>query len=207
LSMNRLRIGLLCALIGWMAADAQAQMGTYGSPDLIPMGQYAPQNPYAPAVANRGPYVNVADGSGPTLAPVPAPAPGIPLPPSESSAVSSMLHEPNATVSPSSGCAVMPSGGYIKEPGNCETCGNGCVGCGGGCCSPWYFSADALYMTRSKPNTVYTSAEANSLVNQGYFNDVSWTWGAQATVGYRFGCCCEWAVEATYWGLTEGNSC
>src|SRR5208282_795747 len=75
------------------------------------------------------------------------------------------------------------------------------------CCSPWYFSADALSMTRSKPNTVYTSAEANSLVNQGYFNDVSWTWGAQATVGYRFGCCCEWAVEATYWGLTEGNSC
>ena len=35
---------------------------------------------------------------------------------------------------------------------------------------------------------------------------MNWTWGEQATIGYRFGCCCEWAVEATYWGLAESNS-
>ena len=47
---------------------------------------------------------------------------------------------------------------------------------------------------------------AGNPVNQGYFNDVNWTWGGQATVGYRFGCCCDWAVEGTYWGLAESNS-
>ena len=35
-----------------------------------------------------------------------------------------------------------------------------------------------IYMTRSQPNMVYTSAEQNAVANQGYFNDVGWTWGA-----------------------------
>ena len=43
-------------------------------------------------------------------------------------------------------------------------------------------------------------------MNQGHFNDVNWTWGGQVTVGYRFGCGCDWAVEGTYWGLAESNS-
>ena len=43
-------------------------------------------------------------------------------------------------------------------------------------------------------------------VNQGYFNDVNWTWGGQGTIGYRFGCTCDWAVEGTYWGLAESSS-
>ena len=64
----------------------------------------------------------------------------------------------------------------------------------------------ALYMTRSRPNTVYTSAQASALVNQGYFSDMNWTWGGQGTLGYRFGCNCEWAVQGTYWGLAESTS-
>ncbi len=203
--MNTMRLGLFCALVGWLAADAQAQLGTYGSPDSIPLGQYAPRDPYVPAAISRTSYVPAVDGSGPTLIPAPATTSNIPQPPTESSAVSSMLNEPGPTVSPSSECNMLPSGGYVKDAGNCATCGDACCGCGN-CCSPWYVSADALYMTRSRPNKVYTSAEASNLDVQGYYNDANWTWGEQATIGYRFGCCCEWALEGTYWGLTESNS-
>ena len=69
-----------------------------------------------------------------------------------------MLSEPGPTVNPAPGCSVLPSGGYVKDAGNCDTCGDVCCGCNG-CCSPWYASFDALYMTRSQPNKVYTSAE------------------------------------------------
>jgi len=100
---------------------------------------------------------------------------------------------------------MLPSGGYFKQAGNCETCGDTC--CGNGCCSPWYASFDALYMTRSQPNKVYTSAEPPAApVNQGYFNGMNWTWGGQVTLGYRFGCGCEWALEGTYWDLAESCS-
>ncbi|MGA2256344.1 MAG: BBP7 family outer membrane beta-barrel protein [Thermoguttaceae bacterium] len=200
--MNMMRMGLFCALAGWMAADARAQMGTYGSPDPIPLGQYAPRGSYALATIGRTSSVAAADVS-PTLPP--APSGQIPPVPSESSAISSMLSEPGPTVSPSSDGNVLPSGGYIKDAGNCDTCGDVCGGCNS-CCSRWYASLDALYMTRNQPGKVYTSAEASSQVNQGYFNDVNWTWGGQGTVGYRFGCCCEWAVEGTYWGLAESCS-
>ena len=37
--MNALRMGVCCALIGWMAADAHAQLGTYGAPDSISWNQ------------------------------------------------------------------------------------------------------------------------------------------------------------------------
>ena len=46
--MNSMRMGCF-ALVGWMAADAKAQLGTYGSPDPIPLGQYAPRDSYLPA--------------------------------------------------------------------------------------------------------------------------------------------------------------
>jgi hypothetical protein len=181
-----------------MAADARAQLGTYGAPDPIPLGQYAPRDAYAPAVVSSTAYVAAVDGQGP--ASIPAPPGNIPQPPSESSAVAKMLSEPSPMVNVTPGCSVLPSGGYA---GNCDTCG---VCCCNGCCSPWYASLDALYMSRNQPNTVYTSAEASALVNQGYFNDQSWTWGGQVTVGYRFGCCCDWALEGTYWGLAEASS-
>ena len=164
--MNTMRMGLFCALVGWMAADAQAQWGTYGSPDPIPLGQYAPRDSYVPAVASRTSYVTAADDS--DLAPAPGPAARIPPPPSESSAVASMLSEPGHDGQPAPGCSVLPSGGYIKEAGKCDTCGDVCCGCGG-CCSPWYASFDALYMTRSQPNKTYTSAEPRKPGEPGLF--------------------------------------
>jgi len=186
-----------------MAADAHAQSGTYGSPDPIPLGPYAAGNSCAPAPLTPAAYVAAADGSGTILPPnpigkipqPPTPAPGyLPQPSSESSAVSSMLSEPGPTIAPG-------PGNYVKDAGNCDTCG-----CCNNCCSPWYASVNALYMTRSQPGKVYTSAEAANLSDEGYFTDANWTWGAQGTIGYRFGCCCEWGVETTYWGLAESNS-
>ena len=259
--MKWMRIGLLCALVGCMSAVAQAQWGTYGSPDPIPLGQYAPQNAYQPAVINRTAYVNTVDPAGPTLSaapasgnlplppspgggapqnaagnnyiPQPSPAPGyappmstppgypqpstppayLPQPagpgcgyqPTESAAVSGMLNEPTPAVGPAPGCDMMPAGGYMKNAANCDNVGDVC-GCNA-CCDHWYASADALYMTRSTPRTTYTSAEpTNNPVHQGYFNDVNWTWGVQGTLGYRFGCNCEWSAEITYWDLVESNS-
>ncbi len=202
--MNAMRMGLLCALIGWMATDAQAQLGTYGSPDPIPLGQNASGDAYVAATANRTSYAAASDGSGPTLTPAPA---NIPQPPSESSAVAGMLNQPGTMANPPAGCNVMPAGGYMKDAGSGDACGGNVLGSGHGCCSPWYASFDALYMTRNKPTPVYTSAysppNGSPPVQQGYFNDVNWTWGEQATIGYRFGCNCDWAVEGTYWGLSE----
>jgi len=61
-------------------------------------------------------------------------------------------------------------------------------------------------MTRNSPNSVYTSAEANNQAVQGIFNQYNWTPGAQGTLGYRFGCNCEWGIQGTYWGLAESSS-
>ncbi len=35
---------------------------------------------------------------------------------------------------------------------------------------------------------------------------MDWTWGGEVAIGYRFGCCCEWGVEGTYWGLAESST-
>src|SRR5437868_12537158 len=69
LNMKTMRFGVFCALVGWIAADAQAQMGTYGSPDPIALGQYGSQSSCVPMLASRTSYVPTADGSGSYAAP------------------------------------------------------------------------------------------------------------------------------------------
>ena len=197
--MNTIRMGLFCALVGWMTADAQAQWGTYGSPDPIPLGQCAPQNSSPLPVANRTSYVTAADASGPTLSAAPSPS-NMPQPPTESSAVAGMLSQPGTT-----GCSVMPTGGSFKDAGNCDARGNVCCD-GNGCCSRWYASFEGLYMTRNKPTPVYTSADVSCPTMLGAFNEQNWTWGAELTLGYRFGCNCEWGLEGTYWNLAESST-
>ena len=61
-------------------------------------------------------------------------------------------------------------------------------------------------MGRNAPNTLYMSYEWSAAVNQGHFDNFDWTPGGQVTFGYRFGCCCDWAIEATYWGLAESDT-
>ena len=125
-----------------------------------------------------------------------------------------MLSQPgpaaNATGSQTS---VMPSGGYCNNCNNCNNAGmgdyQGVAGDGWDnccCCSPWYASFDFLYMGRNQPNTLYMSYQQQAAVNQGHFDNFDWAPGGQVTFGYHFGCCCDWALEATYWGLAESDT-
>ena len=164
--------------------------------------QPSPAPGYAPPMSTPPGYPQPS--TPPAYLPQPA-GPGCGYQPTESAAVSGMLNEPTPAVGPAPGCDMMPAGGYMKNAANCDNVGDVC-GCNA-CCDHWYASADALYMTRSTPRTTYTSAEpTNNPVHQGYFNDVNWTWGVQGTLGYRFGCNCEWSAEITYWDLVESNS-
>ena len=180
-----------------MAADARAQLGTYGAPDPISWSQDTLPAGNMPTVATRTTYISTADGS----ASIPA------APSHDASGLGPMLSQPgpnaNATGSQTS---VMPSGGYCNNAG--YQGGEGWDNCC--CCSPWYASFDFLYMGRNQPNTLYLSyqevAPPALPVNQGHFDNFAWTPGGQATVGYRFGCCCDWALEATYWGLAESDT-
>ena len=199
--MNAMRWGLFCALVGWMATAAEAQWGTYGSPDPIPFGQSVPPNPYLPAAASRTAYLTGVDDPGAALR-LP-PSGNIPQPPSESAATMMMLNEPAPTVVPRGN--VPPAADAINDAGRGDACGSVCFG---NCCDlRWYASFEALYMTRNQPSefctSIYAPADGSLPVNRGGFNGMDWIWGGQATLGYRFGCCCDWALEATYWGLAE----
>ena len=112
--MNAMRIGLFCAWVGWMAADVQAQLGTYGSPDPIPLGQYAPRDSYMPVVATRASYVTAGRRRGPEPAP---PYGSIPQPPSGKRGGPTMLNAPSPTVGPAAGCNAMPAGNFMNEAG------------------------------------------------------------------------------------------
>ena len=109
--MNTMRMGLLCALVGWMAADAQAQWGTYGSPDPIPLGQAAPRDSYAPAAISRASYVAAADGSGPVIPPPPSAA--LPQPPMSAPGGVPQLPTPTPGNVPQPS---MPGPGMVPQP-------------------------------------------------------------------------------------------
>ncbi len=198
--MNIIRFGVFSAFVGWSATAVQAQSGLYGSPEAIPMNQ---AGGYVVQTAYQG------GAPGPQLAPNTASNVSYGAPqaaPESSSTVAEMLSEPSpckqgATNEGQSPCAVMPSGGYMCQGANGDE-----GGCGGNCCQPWYVNMRALYMTRDKPNKVFTSATQAAQVNQGSFTDVPWTWGGEVTIGRRFGCGCDWALEGTYWGLGQGDS-
>ncbi len=189
--MYALRFGVCCALLGLMAADARAQLGTYGAPDPISWSQDTMPAGNMPMVATRTTYVSTADGS------VPIP----PAPEHDASGLGPMLSEPGANGGTTS---IMPSGGYFNGAGTCTDGGDNCCNCC--CCSPWFSSFDFLYMGRNAPNTLYMSYEFSAPVNQGHFDNFDWAPGGQVTFGYHFGCCCDWAIEATYWGLAESDT-
>jgi len=209
--MHALRFGVCCTLVAWMAADARAQLGTYGAPDPISWSQDNLPAGNTPQVATRTTYVSAVDGSV-TAQNIPAPpnagiGPMLSQPGPAGAGQQEAAGYPGPAVPPANGqTTIMPPGGYMSDAGNCENgdnCGWGACGC---CCSPWYASVESLYMSRSQPNTLFTSAQANALVNQGRFDTFNWTWGGQATLGYRFGCCCDWALEGTYWGLVASDT-
>ena len=198
--MNTLRIAACCAVVGLMAADARAQLGTYGAPDSIAWGQdHVPAGGY-PAVATRTTYVSTDDGSVSTQ--------NVPQNNSGSGADALGARPAGRSGAGGNGAAgssstsVMPSSGYANTAASGES-GDCCMNYCDCDCSPWYFSVDFLYMGRSRPTRSTFPHSRPALVNQGSFTDTGWTWGEQATIGYRFGCNCCWGIEGTYWGLAE----
>lgn len=193
--MNTMRIALCCAAVGWMTADARAQLGTYGAPDPIAWSQDTLPAGNMPMVATRTTYISTSDG-----------AATIPATPSQgASGLGPMISEPGpAAGATGSQTSVMPSSG------NCNNAGDNSGGMDGWdnccCCSAWYSTFDFLYMGRNAPNTLYMSYQWGAAVNQAHFDNFDWTPGGQVTFGYRFGCCCDWAIQATYWGLAESDT-
>ncbi|MDZ4778713.1 MAG: BBP7 family outer membrane beta-barrel protein [Planctomycetia bacterium] len=78
-------------------------------------------------------------------------------------------------------------------------------GCGD-CCTPctprWYVAAGGLYMNRDGSNDFWTTYENNVPFNQMMHSpDTDWNGGFFATIGHRFGCCSQHAIEGSFWML------
>lgn len=105
-------------------------------------------------------------------------------------------------------CDAGPYRGMLNryEQAACGTgCDTGCgydEYCGEGYFSPWYASASALVLGRSKGYRFWTSYADGDVTNQlanSEFN-MQWKWGGEIRFGRRFCCACvPYAVEATYW--------
>lgn len=163
-----------------LTASASAQQGYgYGAPGLLAVPESAPS------------YANPWRGqASPTSAQdVVEPSPSDVVPPI-----------PEATES---------SEGVYDEAlsGNCygESCGDVC-----NYCTPrWYASVGGLYMNRDSANKLWTTFENNVPFNQMmYTPDTDWNGGFFATLGHRFGCCSQHAIEGSFWMLDplEGES-
>lgn len=165
-----------------LAAPADAQQG-YPSPGLLAVPESAPsgyQNPW------RG-------GAYPVSAQeVDAPSPADVVPPI-----------PETSEAP----VEEPASVYDEAMGN--DCYSGCADVCNYCTPRWYASAGGLYMNRDKPNKLWTTFENNVPFNQMMFTpDTDWNGGFFATLGHRFGCCAQHALEGTFWMLDplEGES-
>jgi hypothetical protein len=68
----------------------------------------------------------------------------------------------------------------------------------------WYGSPNALFMSRSGSNRVWTSYETNNNPNQLMNTDIPLAWqpGGEIRIGRQFGCG-QWAVEGVYWSLAD----
>ena len=110
--------------------------------------------------------------------------------------------------SPGNGYGGAPRGGYGCYGGAVNQYGQaaqGQVSCNtGGDRDLWYGSLNALFMSRSGSDRVWTSYETNNNANQMMNTDMPLAWqpGGEVTLGRRF-CCGQWAVEGTYWSLAN----
>jgi hypothetical protein len=213
--------GLLAVLVAaWGVSEARAQLGLYGAPEPLPlpaMQGVAYGQPAAPAadqpVAANFAQANyqVADAQGMPPGAIP-PAPAVPVP--------GQFYTPVIGPAPASvsGASVIgePSsatGAQPPEPA-CAGCAGasgsagGCLaplGCAEGGCSAWYATVLGLVMTRDQPNKLFTTAQTNALENQWTDNHFDWVGGGEIRIGHRF-CCDQWAIEASYWGLSDFNT-
>src|SRR5690606_26038260 len=96
-----------------------------------------------------------------------------------------------------------------EEALNGECYGGGCADVCNYCTPRWYAAAGGLYMTRDSANKLWTTFENNVPFNQMmYTPDTDWNGGFFTTLGHRFGCCNQHAIEGSFWMLDplEGES-
>ena len=177
---------------GWQ--PIRDQLGTYGASDPIAWGQDTLPAGTMPMVATRTTYISTSDW----------------LPPFRHSQPRGFRPWPNDFRAGPAAGAMGSQTSVMLSSGNCNIAGDNSGGMDGWdnccCCSAWYCTFDFLYMGRNAPNTLYMSYQWGAAVNQGHFDNFDWTPGGQVTFGYRFGCCCDWAIQATYWGLAESDT-
>ena len=225
--MKALRVVTLITVVSWTTAEARAQYGLYGSPEMVrlppvqsnPPSYYqggtlmrtasqepAPIMPEAPV-----PVVNAVELFDNAAAPQ-EPQRAAPQEPQRApSAVGQMLEEAGPAVPPPS---------KLKDPGYGQTTGTeGALWDNYGyepCEVPeaecdlaapcrqynWYATAQGLIMGRNAANRVWTSYDSNNNARQLMHTDtgLDWRGGGEIRFGRKF-CCGTWALEAGYWTL------
>jgi len=157
-----------------LAGMANAQNAGYGSPGLLAVPDATPaySNPW------RGGAYPVS-----AQAEVASPADVVPPIPEADSAAN--------------------GSGSVYDEALSNDCYSGCGDVCGGYCTPrWYVAAGGLYMNRDDANDFWTTYENNVPFNQMMHSpDTDWNGGFFATVGHRFGCCANHAIEGTFWML------
>ncbi|MGA2620770.1 MAG: BBP7 family outer membrane beta-barrel protein [Thermoguttaceae bacterium] len=216
--MKLFRVTAVFVLAVWACAEAQAQWGLYGSPQPLEFQQlqpviagsqgsaFLPGAPaYGAAPAGQGAPVCLAAAQGqpdpqlwPPVPPVPGAMPG----------PQGQYGRPVAPAGPAPGSpAPIGAPNTIYEPAGCPSggCAGGGLPNGCGCEMPWYGSLMALYMTRDRPNVVWTTMKTTDNTQRWGASEVDWQWGGEVTIG-RTLCdcgCSSWAIEGTYWGLAD----
>jgi hypothetical protein len=209
----------------------------YNQPGPAPQSDSAPMptalNPPVAAV-NRSAYATAANNSGsyagnydpaysdrpiaaaptaPPLTPVPAPpasqpvaAPIQPIPQQPRNLVNQMLDDAG---SGPGACA--PNYAAMGQGGlGCQAGGPNCNFDAASCYQPlWYVSAAGLFLTRDKPNGVWTTydmADVNNQIMKTTDCFMDWRGGYEVKIGRRFGCNGCWAVEGDYWAIDQFTS-
>ncbi len=204
--MKHLRVLPLLAVALLTTAEAWAQYGLYGAPEVLPLPrphqQSAPGglayssatmlDPSAPAVVPtfaadpEGQPLTVAPEGMPIQTPLPgaAPAPNV---------IDRMLEQAPA------------------DGGRSDECGSFGAAVADGCCPPcvpcyqsqWYVEAAGLIMGRNDARRLWTTYRTDNeplqLMNSDDV-DMDWAGGAEIRFGRNI-CCGIWSLEGTFWGL------
>jgi hypothetical protein len=165
-------------LLASLASTALAQEA--GMPSLLPLPPVSGHYPVTQTAATDALWYQ--DALSPTIDPLPSPSDVLPNSPPlpGKSVISPDYHE-------------AMHGGY----GGCNACGKS--GCGS------YLFANALLMTHDKRGGFVTSVDSGTFEPEVFFCSPEfgriWHGGFEVGGGWCFGCDCNSALEASYWGL------
>jgi hypothetical protein len=189
--------GVSLALVLALAAGTARGYDGFAPPSLLPL---PPVEYPTTQVAHRS---NLWQESGPA-----APAEDLPSP-SDATLPSPAI---GTGVAPGYAAPPVGQGGYHSATPDLaygDTCGEGCgpYGCGV-CPNSWYASGLGLFMTKDHRHGFNTSIDdwdsTVVLSNCGCITG-DLVGGFEVTLGRTF-CCCQNAIEVTYWGLYPGEN-